>query len=38
MLPEKQKNITADKNIWARPITGIIVDSSAVSIFQLYGK
>lgn len=33
MLPENPKNITTDKNIWARSITGIIVDPSADSIF-----
>jgi hypothetical protein len=35
MWPENPKNITTDKNIWARSITGIIVDSSAVSNFRI---
>ncbi|WP_260871692.1 hypothetical protein [Bacillus sp. X1(2014)] len=38
MLPEIQKNIAADKNIWARSITRTIFNPSAYSIFQLYGK
>lgn len=35
MLPENPKNITTDKNIWARSITGIIVDSSTISNFRI---
>lgn len=38
MLPEIQKHITADKNIWARSIIGTIFNPFANSIFQLYGK
>jgi hypothetical protein len=38
MLPENQKNIPTDKNIWASSITGIIVNSSTHCVFQLYGK
>jgi hypothetical protein len=34
-LPENQKNITSNKNIWASTITGIIVDPSPYSIFRI---